>query len=275
MANIYTDTNVLRYLGIAFAKTSLPEDIRNRMVLAPLTLLELASQLGTGGAEEAFAALRILRRTHDAKSAGMWLLPWPDDFFRALFNLPPDEDKITAALTSLVLNIWSAAKAVDLKEDGKEARNLWDETTEGLARVFSEAVDVLRSKGSPPKAEHKRDLCRGIAHRSRIDETKIDVDLLAVSLDAYYIFNNHLFQVALQNKNYNFNKNRNDHIDAELLIYLADPRLHLLTGDQDFRRVTGSSQASRVHIASQACIKDPECVTRELRNILETAAAAA
>jgi hypothetical protein len=37
MAWIYIDTNVLRYFRTAFAKTNLPEDIRDRIVLSRLT----------------------------------------------------------------------------------------------------------------------------------------------------------------------------------------------------------------------------------------------
>lgn len=275
MTYIYTDTNVLRYFRIAFAETSLPEDIRDRMVLAPLTVLELASQLGTGGAEEAFAAFKILRPTHHIDAAGMWLLPWPDDFFPAFFSLRPNKNTTTPNLTNLVLNIWGSTKAGDLNEEGREMRNLWDETTNGLARDFSDGVHVLRSKGSWGWAEHKSMLCKSIAERGRIDETKVNCGLLAQNLDAYYILTYHLYGTAIQNKNYNFHKNRNDHIDAEVLIYLADPRLHLLTCDEGFCRVASSSQANRVHIEREACLKDPEYVTEKLRSILRVTETAA
>ncbi len=275
MGAIYTDTNVLRYFRTAFAETSLQRDIRDHMVLAPLTVLELASQLVTGSAEEVFSAFKVLRPTHFIEGAGMWLLPWPDDLFRDLLSLPRGENTITPALTTLVHNVWNAQKVEDLKEDAAELRGLWDKTVRGLASVFSEDVDAARSSGPVPEEDRKESFFRNVAHRAGVDERKYYLDLLAKGLDAYWISYKYLLQVALQNENYNFDKNRNDHIDAELLIYLADPRLHLLTCDTGFRRVAGSSQANRVHIADPACLGDPERVTVELRNILRLDVAAA
>jgi hypothetical protein len=78
--------------------------------------MELLSQLGTEGAEEAFAAIQALPRVHNAAATGM--LPLSDDLFRiAIFNLPPGEDTITPALNNAVRNTLNAAKAEDLKED--------------------------------------------------------------------------------------------------------------------------------------------------------------
>jgi hypothetical protein len=58
MAKIYTDTNVLRYFGEAFATRTVPEEIQIQLLLVPLTMLELLSQLGTEQAESAFAAVQ-------------------------------------------------------------------------------------------------------------------------------------------------------------------------------------------------------------------------
>ena len=97
MVKVYTDTNVLRYFGIAFAEASLAEDLKVQLLLSPLTIMELLSQLGTGGAKEAFAAIHALPRVHSAAATGV--LPWSDDLFRvSIFNLPPGEDTITPAL---------------------------------------------------------------------------------------------------------------------------------------------------------------------------------
>ena len=60
MIKIYTDTNVLRYFGEAFATRTVPREIAIQLFLAPLAILELLSQLGTEGAESAFAAVQAL-----------------------------------------------------------------------------------------------------------------------------------------------------------------------------------------------------------------------
>lgn len=271
MVKIYTDTNVLRYFGIAFAKTSLAEDLQNQLLLAPLAVMELLSQLGTGGAEEAFAAVQSLPQVYNAKATGM--LPWSDDLFRmALFNLPPREDTMTPALNNAVINVLNAAKASDLSDVGKEMRALLDTERDKEAKIFSAVLNSWRADGPLSEAEHKTVFARGIARRAGFDEFKVDVDSVVKSLNALYVFENDRMQVGAQNLDYNVDKHSNDVYDAELLIYLADPTLHLLTSDKGFCRTKGSSQANRVQVADAACLKDAECATKKIRNIVEAAA---
>jgi hypothetical protein len=270
MVKIYTDTNVLRYFGVAFAKTSLAEDLQVQLLLSPLTLMELISQLGTDGAEEAFAAIQALPGVHNAGATGM--LPWSDDLFRmALFSLPPREDTITPALNNAVINILDATKAEGLSDDGKEMRALLDEAKSEAAKNFSAVLNSWRSEGPLSEAEDRAIFARSIARQAGFDEAKVDVDLVVKSLDAHYVFENHRMQVGAQNSAYNVDKHSNDVYDAELLIYLADPTLHLLTCDRGFRRVEKSSQANRVHIADPDCLKNPECATNTIRGIVEAA----
>jgi len=274
MVKIYTDTNVLRYFGTAFAKASLTKDLRVQLLLSPLSVMELISQLGTEGAEEAFAAVQALPRVHNSEATGV--LPWPDDLFRmSLFNLPPSEDTITPALNNAVINVLNAAKAEDLREDGKEMRALLDQAKSEAAKDFSAVLAGWRSEGPLSEAEHKAIFARSIARKAGFDEAKVDVDFVVKSLNAFYVFEGHRIQIGAQYDDYNVVKHSNDVYDAELLLYLADPTLHLLTSDKGFRRVEKSSQANRVHIADAACLKNPECASNTLRSIVEAAGAAA
>lgn len=270
MVKIYTDTNVLRYFGIAFAKTSLVEDLQVQLLLSPLTLMELISQLGTTGAEEAFASVQALPHVHNAGGTGM--LPWSDDFFRmSLFNLPPREDTITPALNNAVINILNAAKADDLSEEGKEMRALLDKEKGEAAKNFSAVLNSWRLEGTLSETANKEIFARSIARQAGFDEAKVDVDFVVKNLNAHYVFENHRMQVGAQHSDYNVDKHSNDVYDAELLIYLADPTLHLLTSDKGFRRIEKSPQASRVHIADADCLKNPECAANTIRSIVDAA----
>src|SRR5208282_5566397 len=255
MVEVYVDTNVLRYFGTAFANTSLAVDLQAQLVLAPLALLELLSQLGTAGAEEAFMAVRSLRRFD------FEMLPWPDDFFRmSFFGLPPRGEK--PDLNNAVVNVLNAAKADDLRDEGKEMRLLYDDCKNEAADIFSALLDSCRSKGLVPEEEHRAIFARSIARRAGFDEARVDVDFVVESLNAYYIFENHRMQEGARNLEYNIVRRSNDVYDAELLIYLAHPGLRLLTADKGFRRAEKSSQANRIHIvADVACLKDSECAT--------------
>jgi len=270
MARIYTDTNVLRRFGSAFADADLPQDLQDRLVLSPLVVLELASQLGTDGRGEAFAAFRSLRRVHDSAGIGMPLLPWSDDFFRiSLFDLPQRENTITPALTNLVLNVLDAATAEHLRDEGIEARSMFEIMKGEADAVFSLLRDSVKSGGWPSEFEHRAKFARCIARRAGFDEEKVDIDFVAKSLNAYYVFGNQRLRAAVGHHNYNIHKHSNDTVDEESLIYLAVPDLHFLTGDTGFRRVMTSSQADRVHIADAARLGDAEYASSVLRHIAQ------
>lgn len=268
MVKIYTDTNALRYLCTAFAHTDLPVDLKNQLLLSPLTMMELLSQLGTNGAEEAFASVQAL--PHVQNSAATGVLPWRDDFFRmSIFKLPPGQDTITPALNNAVINVLNASSVKDLHDEGKEMRALLDTEKNKSAKEFSDVLNGCRSEGPLAEAEHKAIFARSIAPQAHVDENKVDIDFVTKSLDAHFIFEKSRMSVGAQSYNYNVGKHSNDIYDAELLIYLADPTLHFLTSDTGFRRIQGSSQANRVHIVDPACLKDPECATKTLHSIIQ------
>src|SRR5258707_15713598 len=97
---IYTDTMVLRYFGTAFRQSVLDENLRDHLLLAPLALMELLSQLATEGVEDPFGAIQATTRIYN-KHAG--LLPWTDEVFRAaVFGLPPSHSTLSESLSSAV-----------------------------------------------------------------------------------------------------------------------------------------------------------------------------
>src|SRR5277367_1700944 len=123
MVKLYTDTNILRCFGSAFATRTLAEDLPVQLLVSPLALMELLSQLGTSEAQEAFNAVRALPRVHNQGPTGV--LPWSDNFFRmALFSQPPMEDATIPLLNNAVNNVLNATRVEDLRTDGEEMRAL-------------------------------------------------------------------------------------------------------------------------------------------------------
>lgn len=267
MAKIYSDTNVLRYFGTAFARSELPNDLREHLLLAPLSVMELLSQLGTSGAEEAFAAVQAFPKTYNPKASGM--LPWSDDTFRiSVFGLPPGPDVITPALNNAVVRVLNTPTAADLLDAGKEMRAMLDVAKEGTTKQFSDVLDGWRTEGSLPKDEHRAIFARSIATRAGIDRDKVDVDTVLKALGGLYTFESTKLKIGANEPGYKVEKHSNDVYDAELLIYLADPTLHLLTSDGGFRRVQGSPQYRRVHIVPPGCLLDPDRAADTIRGIL-------
>lgn len=231
MAKIYTDTNTLRYFGTAFATVFLSDDLCDSLLFAPLAVMELLSQLGTGGAKEAFEAIHALPHVYNPQASGM--LPWSDDLFRmSIFALPPGEDVMTAPLNMAVQNVLNAKKHEDLIEEGLEMREMLVTEQEEEAVHFADLIQQWRSSGPMEEAEHRAIFARSIARRAGFDEDKVDVDAVLNALSAFYHFEKTKISVGSGNLQYNALKHKNDVFDAELLIYLADPSLHLLTGDK-------------------------------------------
>jgi hypothetical protein len=124
MVKIYTDTNVLRYFGTAFANASLPADLQVQLLLSPL-------------------------------------------------NLPPGEDTITPFLNRAVINVLNAAKADDLKDDGKEMRVLLDKGKDEAAKNFAAVINGWRSEAQLAEADHRAIFAHSIARRAGTDKVVI------------------------------------------------------------------------------------------------------
>jgi hypothetical protein len=274
MVRIYTDTNVLRYFGEAFATSAVPQEIAIQLFLAPLVTLELLSQLGTEGAESAFAAVHALPRVHNPAACG--ILPWTDDFFRiCLFKLQPDQDIITQSINNAVNRVLNAANAAELKAEGEEMRALLDKGKNEAADNFTALRASVSTEGRIDPAEDRRIFAQSIARRAGVEPESVDVDFVLTHLDAHYSFEQQRINAAIDNPEYNVTKRANDVYDSELLIYLADPSLHLLTCDTGFRRSSGSSQANRIHIVPADALRNPETAITTLQGIVESTKAAA
>jgi hypothetical protein len=273
MAKIYTDTNVLRYFGEAFANASLADDLRAELLLAPLAVMELISQLGTAGAADAFAAVQAFPRVHNSAASGM--LPWSDDLFRiSIFGLPPDENVMMPALNNAINNILNSKCPEDLFDDGAEIRALLVSAKEEAAKQFADVLDEWRSAGALEEAEHRRIFAQSIARRAGFDEDKVDVDAVLSALNALYMFEKTRMTVGASEPEYNVLTHKNDVFDAEMLIYLADPTLHLLTSDAGFNRTERSFQGNRVHVVPANCLRNAKCAEETIRRIVKAGAQA-
>jgi hypothetical protein len=87
-----------------------------------------------------------------------------------------------------------------------------------------------------------------------------------------YVFEKTRMTLGASEREYNVLKHKNDAFDAELLIYVADPTLHLLTSDAGFNRTKSSSQGDRVHIVPASCLRNAECAEETIRSIVKSVA---
>lgn len=97
----------------------------------------------------------------------------------------------------------------------------------------------------------------------------MDVDFIVAHLDAHYLFEQQRIDNAATNPEYNLKKRANDAYDSELLIYLADPSLHLLTCDTGFNRVKSSSQAKKIHIVPPDALRNHKAAVTICSRLLD------
>jgi hypothetical protein len=259
---------VLRHFGRAFARESLPDATSVDLLLGPLSLLELFSQLATPGAQEAFDAIQAFPRIHNPQATG--LLPWSDEFFRiSLFRLAPREDTLTSDLNSAVIKVLNAKSPEELRSDGEKMRDNLQGEKAASAAHFRALVETAREEGDLDAQQHKTIFAHSIARRSGVPEQGIAVDHIVNSLDAHLRFEMNRIETAIRNNKYNIERRRNDLLDAEFLIYLAEPSFHFLTCDKGFSRAGGSPQANRIHIASTADLETAEGAISTLRGIAQ------
>src|SRR5260370_31459419 len=92
---IYLDTNAFRYCGTAFEKATLPEDLRDKVLISPLSAFEIFAQVAN--AHDGDTVLRQIHRIRNwTNPQHSELLPWPDEMLSYFwFQKPPRDDGFT------------------------------------------------------------------------------------------------------------------------------------------------------------------------------------
>jgi hypothetical protein len=241
---IYFDTVAFRAVGKAFEKDILSYDLKNAILISPITLFELWSQLTINKSDE---VLRQIQSTPNWTDTKIGLLPWPDDALYALWHrtLAPD-DGFTRKIEQ-AFNLSLAATSPDqLREAAGELRDAIDNATDKMASEFEKLLDSARTSGLRSK-HFSNAWYVGVAKRAKGDPSCKSFDEIRSSLSAYFEFEMSKLQVALDNKKYNPKKHKNDALDAEQLVYLYDESLTFLTCDAGFHKlVTKSEQSKRI-----------------------------
>jgi hypothetical protein len=256
--HVYLDTNAFRFFGIAFQDVTLSEDLRDKILISPLSAFEVFAQLANEDEGEA-----VLRQIHAVRnwtnSQHCGLLPWPDDMLHQLwFRRPIQDEEFTKRMT-LSFNACLAASSVcELKVESTKFQQVMDDFKQGIAQNFKNMVDAARSD-KKKTYDMTKDWFLGIAKRVHAEPDSRPVTDIVSALSAYHEFEESKLQTALANPAYNplSNTNQNDVIDSEQLVYLGDESLRIITADKGIgRKVKKSKQAARIVIASPGDLMD-------------------
>jgi hypothetical protein len=264
----YFDTNVIRYLRTGLTE-ALPADVRNRIVLSPLSAIEALAQIADGGDD----ALLSIHRFREWLPENPVILAWAEPFYaRHVFDVDL-EDKLFPTLSD-ALNRGLAIEHVTPTVIGS-ARTLREFSERGKrnrAELFQLAVTQVRAEVDSAKLDPCILNALTIALRQRIGVppgTK-DEAYIRGKLAAYYEFHRQSIAKAVVNKGFRFDSrdHLNDHIDVEQLFYLADEGNHFISCDHGYDVVLAAGQGHRTHVLSADELQNPATAAQRLEPII-------
>lgn len=271
---VFFDTNVIRYFGTAFATEALGDVLRQHVVLSPVSLVEVISQLALGSRNQAFTDIQAMWNWLPPRVA---VLDFPPIFIRrAIF---PTEDGDGAEtftnISDATERCLHARSADDVVEPAAELRRYIEAAKQQDAETRRDAVSAMRAKlrrerlKAPAEEDLERGFLASLANRAGADPGNMAVAQLANRLSAYYLYDTHALKTALLMPEYNFlsKKRKNDLFDSQQLLYLASPDLCFLTTDSGYRRVANTAQGVRIRLVEKSRLCERQTAIEEMELI--------
>src|SRR5712692_4230619 len=219
-SRLYLDTNAFRYFGNAFEKTQLATDIRDKILISPLSAFEVFAQLGDEDETKADLVLRqihALRNWTDPKHAV--LLPWPDTMLQMLWSQKPVQDDDFRERMQQSFNvILTADSLAPLKQAAIQQKKMMDDFKDTMAHDFKNMLDDLKKQQGKKETQKAKPVdttapwFNGIAKRAKADVSSRTSSEVESLLSAYHAFEQSKLQTALLIPKYNplSHDNRND-----------------------------------------------------------------
>ena len=262
----YFDTDAFHLIGKTFAIQGLPAELRERMLLSPITFLEAFSQLTLSDNAEILRHIQAIHNWVNPKKAG--LLPHPDAAIAKIgFQKTPEADGFTARVEERINLCLNTNSPKEFRTAASELMNALGKMKHRAAQDFTRLADIYRRE---PHAGDKfsEGWLYGIARRATVDPNARPLAEVVSALSAYYEFEEERIKLAAHDPHYE--PDQNDIIDSQQLVYLGDPVLHFLTCDGGYcKRVRKSEQAARIHKVSHEELGDVRRVEAIMRHVTE------
>jgi hypothetical protein len=256
---VYFDTNIVRYLSEGLREKSLPPEQQRQVVLSPVSVIELVSQIATVP-YEALGAIHALSTWIDIKQ--IQLLGWPDVIMARWVFSKEIADEVSENLER-VLRTCYESKVPDgkLRDDAGALFEFLEMAKRHKATLLENVVGAIRQNPKDNSRENLRAATRlalasGLRERAAAPDEKSE-DHIAGCLPAYFEYHTNLIERAVPLIAFNFftREHLNDHFDAEQLIFLADPSMHFFTADGGYR--PAARVEHRVHVLEAGEMQNP------------------
>jgi hypothetical protein len=262
---VYFDTDVFHHMGRAFSHQGLSIELRERILLSPITILEALSHLTLKNNAEILSDIHAIHNWMNPNHAG--LLPWSGAAIaRIAFHQEPQKDEFAQWAKHTIDLCLNTDSPEEIRASASELKDRLDAAKDSTTQEFVRLVEDCRKDPSLQKnfSEMWRD---GTARRAEVDPQSRSLEDVVAALSAYHEFEEVRLRVAVSDLKYK--PKRNDTLDAEQLLYLGDFKLHFLTNDGGYlNRIKKSPQAARIHRAALAELSDATNAEAVLRKII-------
>lgn len=241
---VYFDSDVFHRIGTTFSACGLAPELRERVLVSPITMLEVLSHLTLKKNTEILTHIQAVHNWVNPNHAG--LLAWPTHAIAQIGFLKEAEPDDFMNRIQETINICLATDSPEeLRESASKLKDSLDRVKKSVSDDFSLLVEGWRKESLTPKAFSEM-WVDGIAKRAKADPACRPVADIISSLSAFHEFEEQRLLTAIKNREYKPAKN--DILDSEQLPYLGDSQLHFLTCDRGYlARIKKSPQAAQIH----------------------------
>jgi hypothetical protein len=261
---VYFDSDVFHRVGTTFSAQGLAPELRERVLVSPITMLEILSHLTLKKSTEILVHIHAVHNWVNPKHAG--LLAWPTHAIARIGFLKEAEPDNFMSRIEETINICLATDSPEeLRESASKLKDSLDRLKESVSVDFDLLVEGWRKEPLTPEAFSEM-WVSGIAKRAKADSGCRPVAEIIASLSAFHEFEEQRLLTAVKNRKHKPRKN--DILDSEQLPYLGDSQLHFLTCDRGYlARIKKSPQAAQIHKVALDELASVEKVEALLRKI--------
>src|SRR5258708_1260481 len=143
--HVYFDTDVFHRVGRTFANQGLSDELRERIIVSPITFLEALSHLTLKSNAAILAEIQAIHNWVNPKSAG--LLPWPTEAIARIgFQLKPKPDDFMDRIEKTINLCLATDSAEDFRESADKLKNAMDKIKTSSAERFQQLVEMQRKE---------------------------------------------------------------------------------------------------------------------------------
>jgi hypothetical protein len=266
-AKVYFDTDCFHHFAKTFQSTPLPDDLRDKILLSPVTMIEVLSHLARHWGPDVLQQVKGMTNWLNAQHVGV--LPFMDEAISIIgFGDNITEDGYTDHLQA-DMNTCVDANLDELHQVANERDAELIKMKDFYIGTFQGCVDYFRSTKLTEAKFTQAWLSRYHNNDAAKDHPKTDEHLVK-TFSAVHEYEYEKLKLAVNDLNYKAANHGNDLFDAEQLIYLGDSNFHFITLDKGYLlKVLKSPQRSRIHQVKAAQLDDPESAEALIREILK------